>query len=478
MRLLVHSAVYGFGAIVSRVLNWLLTPLYVYVFQPEEYGIFSDLYALSFYPLIFLTFGMETTFFRFARHTLSEQQAFTNALTIVFGLCSTFLIFVFAFLPSIARALGYAQHPEWIALLALIIVLDVLAALPMAYLRYKEKPWHFVAISLTNVLITLGLNILFIGVWRLGITYVWIANLIASATRTLLAFLMHIPFSLEWAPKYWKPMVRYGAFIMLAGLLGAINESLDRVLLPRWWEDQNYFMGKPRTGLELNGIYAANYKIAMTIALFSQGFRYAVEPFFFKRHGEKTPKQMAQVFHLYSVFLLSVFFLIAGFRQELLSFTFWGLLPQGLLPPEYREGHYVIPILLLANVAFALYTYLSLWYKLSDRTQWGLYFAAIGATITIVVNWIGIPLWGYFACAVATLLCYLTMLVLSLIGAQRYYPIPYQKKWLFIPLFFFLSALFLMEWFGVFWKKVVVTLAVVVLAALFYRRFKKECLVL
>ncbi len=448
-----HTAIYGLSSIIGRLLNWALTPVYVNFFRPEEFGIFSDLYAIMFYPLILLTFGMETTFFRYAKNHLNPEKAFSNALTIVGTLVVTFLVLSLSLLDFIAKAIGYEGQENLVLLVIGIIAIDSLANLFMAYLRYKEKAWKFALTSLLNILITLLLNIWFIAVLRLDYYYAFLANLIASAVRLLLAVAFNFPMHFKPDKKYFRPMIYYAAPIVIAGLAGAINETFDRNLLPRLWEDGKVFLGKPRTGIELNGIYSANYKLAIFISLFTQAFRYAAEPFFFKNlKNSSNKKQISVSYYFFLLTALTGFVFISVFKYYIVSFDIFGLVNFKLIPEPYWVGLPVVPILLFANVALASYITFSMWFKISEQTRYGIYFSLIGATITLTINFLFIPKIGFYASAFATLLCYVTMAVLCVLTGQKNYYVPYEfpkiLRSVFLAVFLVLAYQLLENFYG------------------------------
>ncbi len=432
-----HTAIYGLSSIIGRLLNWALTPVYVNFFRPEEFGIFSDLYAMMFYPLILLSFGMETTFFRYAKNYLASDKAFSNALSVVITFVAVFLGFSLTFLENIAEVLGYPGQEKLLLPVIGIIALDTVANLFMAFLRYKEKAWKFALTSLTNILITLVLNIIFIAVLRLDYYYAFLANLIASAVRLLLAVGFNLPLRFSPDKEFLRPMLSYAAPIVIAGLAGAINETLDRNLLPRLWEDGKVFLGKARSGTEMNGIYAANYKLAIFISLFTQAFRYAAEPFFFKNLKKTTDnkKQIAVSYYFFLLIALSGFVWISVLKYFIVSFNFFGLVHFRLIPEPYWVGLPVVPVLLFANVSLASYVTFSMWFKISEQTQYGIYFSLAGASITLAMNFLFIPKIGFYASALATLLCYVTMAVFCVYVGQKKYFIPYDFKQIFKSVF-------------------------------------------
>ena len=422
-----HTAIYGLSSIIGRILTWGLTPLYVNYFNPAEFGKVSDLYAFTFYFIILISFRMETTFFRFSKNIISFNKAFSNALFVEVSLATIFLLTTLPFVNKIAGILGYADQVNTLILVILIIVLDALGNLSMAALRYKEKAVRFAIISIVNIILTISLNIWFIAVLKKGIHYIFVANVIASATKLLLTWIFLRPVKIKVATGWIKPMLKYAAPIVVAGFAGALNETLDRNLLPRLWDETKPFLGKFYSGIELTGIYSTNYKLAIFISLFTQAFRYAAEPLFFKNIKNKDNKSnIATSYYYFLLFALTGFVAISVFKYFIASFNFFGLANFRLIPEPYWVGLRVVPILLLANIALASYITFAMWFKIVRKTKFGMYFSLIGASITLIVNVLLIPEIGFFASALATFLCYSTMALLCLIIGQKHYKIPYN----------------------------------------------------
>ena len=427
-RLVSLSALYGLSSIIGRVINWALTPYFVHQFSLSDFGAFSDLYAWIFYPQIILTIGLETSFFRFSQTAELAAKNYANAVWSIFLVTCCFGIVVFGFDTAIAESLGYKNKPEWVLLVAGIIIIDCLSALPLAKLRYDQKTQQFVATSLINIAVTLLLSIFFVTTLSMGVTGALLANLIASVIRLFCSLYQNLPDPFELSLSQARQIVRYGSFIMMAGLIGSLNETLDRNLLPRLWKT-NWYMGEIKTGLELNAIYSANYKLGMIISLVSQAFRYAAEPIFFKNIQHKNSRTfLARSFFYFLLFCLVAFFLVSSFSFEIISFRFWGLSSKSLLPEAYWVGINVIPLILLANVCLAAYYQLSIWFKATGQLRFGLFFSAIGAFITVVGNVLLIPHFGFMACAWVTLVCYFVMVILCYQIGQRYYFVPYPAK--------------------------------------------------
>jgi O-antigen/teichoic acid export membrane protein len=427
-KLLSQTAVYGLSSVVGRIINWGLTPLYVNRFTLEEYGIFSDLYALTFFPLIILTFGMETAFFRYAapQDANTVKTIYANAFYAVLGLAFIFLSLGLFWQTSLQNLLGYAHAPHYIVLMLCIIFLDVVAALPLAKLRYDNKAIRFATIALLNIFLTLSLNLIFILVFNLGVAYVFIANVIASGIRLLMSLWQNLPALAELSMQKIKQLMGYGFFIMLAGLAGAVNETLDRTLIPRLWVEGLY-KGIRLNGWEMNGIYGASYKLGMFITLVTQAFRYAAEPFFFKKAAEaNAPIIFAKIFHYYGIGAFVAVLGVSLFAYEIVAFNAWGLLPFTLVPRNYWQGLEAVPFILCANLFLGLYLNLSIWFKLTKKVYFGVILAGLGALITISLNLLTIPKLGYMGSAYATCACYASMTILCYYWGKRYYPIPYQ----------------------------------------------------
>ncbi|MFN0202565.1 MAG: polysaccharide biosynthesis C-terminal domain-containing protein [Bacteroidia bacterium] len=445
-KLLSQTAIYGLSSILGRVLNTLLTPLYTKAFAEGEYGWVSDLYSWTTFVLVVLTFGMETTFFKFMRDTNQPEKIYHQGISFVGGLTLLFTALCLMFAPQITHLLGYETYPNLIYWGLIVIALDALSALPMAKLRADEKPKHFAIINLMNIALLMGLNTYFVLVLKKGIEYVFIANIIASGIKLVMALALNFPKQITFDIKLLRPMLKYGFFIMIAGFAGMMNENLDKILIARLWEDGSLFHGVARTGRDLQGLYSAGYKLGIFIALVTQAFRYAAEPFFFKHSTEKdSPKTFAKIFHYFVLACLGCFLLISAFRLEIVSVKILGFT---FLNQRYWESLEIVPIILMAYVFSAAYTQLSVWYKLSGQTHFALYFTGIGAAITIIINVLTIADYGYIGSAWATLICYVVMSILAYYFGQKYYPVPYQIKKLSLYFLAITACFFLTEQCG------------------------------
>lgn len=424
-----QTLIYGVSSVLGRMLNVLLTPILTRAFSRAVFGIYTSLYAWVAFINVVLTFGMETTFFRFIQDHEDEEDLYSQAFVWVSILASLFLLLCLIFHQEIAAALGYPEYGLAVMYMGGFIFLDAVAALPLARLRYREKAMRFAVINLVNIGVNLSANIVFIVLLEKGITYVFLANLIASGIRTTLALWGNLPKRLKPAPAVLRPMLRYAVFIMVAGLAGIANEVFDRLAIPYLWEDGRVFRGVARSGEEMNGLYGANYKVAMLVALFTQAYRYAVEPFFFKTAKDKnSPETYARIFHFFSLATLFGFLLLSSFTHELMATRFslpW-LGTYTFIDEKFWEALDIVPVLLLAYVFSAAYINISIWFKITKQTRFALVFTGTGAFITILGNVWGIPLYGYVASAWATLACYTVMSLMVYFLGQKYYPVPYR----------------------------------------------------
>jgi O-antigen/teichoic acid export membrane protein len=411
----------------------VVVPLHTIVFLPQQYGVVTEMYAYVAFLIIFLTFGMETAFFRFTTKEDSDpKMVFSTAFVAVGVVGILFLINAILFAQPISDWLRYSDNTEYVVWFALIISLDAVSSIPLAKLRSQDRAKTFVAINMVNVLVYVGLNIFFLK-WVMpfmqnggtnsfleifftadtGVGYVFIANLIASSIKFLLLLpvlrgFRGIDFGLL------KQMLRYSAPLLVAGLAGMINETLDRILLKRMLYDS---LGEESTMRSI-GIYGACYKISIVISLMIQSFRYAAEPFFFSQAKEKGSRQLYARVMDYFVWAMAGTFLMVMLYLDLFKY---------FIPNEvYWEGLKIVPILLLANVFLGVYYNQSVWYKLTGKTMHGAYLAIFGAVITLVINIAFIPEYNYMASAWATFACYGSMMVASFFLGQKYYPVPYN----------------------------------------------------
>jgi O-antigen/teichoic acid export membrane protein len=435
-----QTAIYGLSSILGRLLNYLLVPLYTAVFvDPSDYGVVSELYAWVAFLIVLLTFGMETAFFKFIQKEGQKEKTFATALISLLLVNGIFFIIIALFHQDLARLMLFEHHGEYILLLGAIVAIDAITSLPLAKLRAEERAVRFSLIQFTSIGVNITLNlILMLGFVtpenpEKGVLYILVANLLASLVKPILLF---DSFRLKdsYDSALMKKMVRFSLPLAIAGFAGIINEMLDRILLkqmlydPALPESLNYAEAQV-------GIYSASYKLAMLVTIFLQAYRYAAEPFFFNQMKNKQRSQVyVSVMNAFVGLVCCVFLLVSLnidiFKHFIQNQTYW-------------EGLKVVPILLLANVFLGVYYNQSIWYKLSGKTRFGALIAISGAILTIALNIIYIPKYGYMACAWATLFVYFFQMVLSYFLGQKHYPIPYNLKKFFLYLGITLGIYFL-----------------------------------
>lgn len=428
-QLISQTAIYGLSSILGRFLNYLLVPLYTYTFSAGEYGVVSEFYAYAGFFAVLLIFGLETGYFRFRQKPeFASDAVYTSSLSFLLIANLLFAASVYYWQQPLAAALRYPEHPEYLVWFACILALDAATALPFARLRAENRAWRFAGIRMAEIFITIALNLFFLllcpkllTLWpdsilvdiydpKLGVAYIFIANLIASACKLLLLLPQFKAVPLKLDPRVLLPICRYSLPMVVIGFAGMINEMLDRAILKIMLP---YDLA---TNLKMLGIYGACYKLSILMSLFVQAFRYAGEPFFFSYAGRADAKR--------AYALVMQYFVIAGVFIFLLVMLFIDLFKY-FIGEEFRAGLKVVPILLLANLFLGIYVNLSIWYKLSDRTGLGAWVSIAGALLTIALNILWIPQWGYLGSAWATLACYFLMVCLSWLLGQRYYSVSY-----------------------------------------------------
>lgn len=440
------TALYGLSSIVGRAVNFLLVPLYTSLFDPAAYGVVSELYGYVAFLNVAFTYGMETAYFRFATRTAAtvgtpadvRRAAYNDAMSLLLVTTLVLTAGLVALAPTLARALAYPDKARYLVWLALTVGLDAAVALPFARLRLEGRAVRFATVRLINIVANIGFNLFFLyfcrWVWEgrllpslrpwvgaiydpdLGVGYVFLSNLLANGLFLLLLRRELFGFRWQFYAARLKPLFTYAFPLLFAGLAGMVNETLDRPLL-RWRLPDGFYPGQ--TSLDAVGIYGGCYKLAVVISLGIQAFRYASEPFFFARAADPTsPALFARVTHWFVIVCVFCFLLI--------SLNLDWLAPLVLRQPAYLAGVGIVPILLLAYIFAGIYLNLSIWYKLTDRTRWGMWLLLLGAGVTVAANLLLIPLLGYWGSAWATLLCYVVMCVACYALGQRYFPIPYQ----------------------------------------------------
>ncbi len=410
------TAIYGISSIVGRFLNYLLVPLYTAKLSAAEggYGVITNIYAYVALALVILTFGMETTFFRFInKETERPNTVYTTSLTMVAIVSALFLAGVLGFLPDIANVMGYAAHPEYVGMMACVVALDAFQAIPFAYLRYQKRPIKFASLKLLFIIMNICLNLIyFVVLDRADVGYAFKINLVCTAFITL--FFWKELFGVRWTFDHnlMRQMLRYSYPILILGIAGILNQTADKMIFPMVY-------GDTQEGTVQLGIYGACVKIAMIMAMITQAFRYAYEPFVFNQSKEKDSKATyATAMKFFIIFTLLAFLCVVGYMDIL----------KHIIAPDYWDGLRVVPIVMAAEIMMGIYFNLSFWYKLIDKTIYGAWFSIAGCAVLIAVNVIFIPQYGYMACAWGGFAGYATAMLLSYFVGQRQNPIDYPLK--------------------------------------------------
>lgn len=430
--LLGQTAIYGLPTIVGRLLNYFLVPLYTGVFaHTSDYGVISELYAWVAFLIVLLTFGMETAFFKYLNDRDDKDTVFRNSFLTVLGINVLFFLVLLIFSSSIATSMGYPDNTEFILILGFVVCIDAITAIPMAKLRANHQAKRFATIHFSAIAVNILLNLFFMLVLfdpkepMTGILYILIANLLSSSVKVVGTYkdFLGLKFVVNW--ELAKSMSKYALPLVIAGFAGIANETLDRVMM----KPLLISTGKTsEEALSEVGIYSAVYKLAMIVTIFLQAYRYAAEPFFFSQNKNKDRNKLYS--KIMNYFIAAVCLVFLGVALNIDIFKHF------IRNSDYWVGLGVVPILLIANVFLGIYYNQSIWYKLSGQTRFGAYIAIGGAAITVLINVIFIPIYGYWASAWATLIVYGAQMVASYILGQKYYPIKYnlRKFWLYFGL--------------------------------------------
>lgn len=425
-----QTAVYGLSSIVGRLLNYLLVPYYTRLFLPEEYGVITEIYSYTGIAFILLTYGLETGYFRFSTNKENEAVLYS---TLQWALSITgfvFLILIFLFQNSINGVIGLKGDNNYVFIMALTVAMDAFLALPYARLRYLNKAYFFAITRLSGIFLNIGLNLLFfetnfaqytrLNMYFSGVGYVFISNLIS----TLFTLFLISPYLSNFKVlnySLFKQVFRYSYPILFLGLAGMINESGDKILL-KYILQLNPEVSAAEAMNQL-GIYGANYKIAIFMMLFIQAFRFAADPFFFKSNQEGANKSVYSMVLNYFVFVGGLVFLgIITFMDFIKLY----------IDEAYHAGLSIVPILLIAKWIYGIVFSMSFWYKVSDKTIYGLYITLLGGAVTLIGSFLVIPGFGYYGLSYVILLSYTTMAIASYFWGQKFYPVPYQLRLLFV----------------------------------------------
>lgn len=424
-KLVSETAVYGLSSIVGRLLNYLLVPMFTRIFTKAEYGEVVELYAWLGVLMVFFTYRMETGFFRFGSAKEDRERTYSTISISLFTTTPILAGLLILFSTPIAAWLQYEGSSEYITWFALILAFEALSAVPFARLRLENRPWRFAFIKIVNISLNMGINFFFLLLCpymiakgytsfekiydpNMGVGYIFIANLVASTSTLILLSPLLFKVKNQFDPALLKKIIWYALPLIVVGLASVVNELFDRITL-KWLLPE-------AEGKEAIGVYGAVYKLAMLMSLFTQAFNYAAEPFFFSNANEKDSMTIyAQVARLFTIAGCLAFLGIVLYIDVVKYF----------LGEEFWEGLHVVPILLMANLSLGLYYNFAIWYKLKDKTHIGALIAIIGALITITLNILFVPAFGYTASAWATLACYGFMASAAYFVGQKYYPVPY-----------------------------------------------------
>lgn len=430
-----QTAIYGLSSIIGKFLNWCLVPLYTFVLtNSAEYGIVTNLYAWTALLLVILTYGMETGFFRFANKERENAISVYSSVLCCVGFTSAlFAILAVALSQPIANLLGYPTHPEFISMLCVIVAMDAFGCIPFAFIRFQNRPGRFAILKLVMILINILANLFFLIAcpkinethpelisWfynpNYGVGYVFVSNFISTLCVTALLLPEILKAKLKVDFTTLKQILKYSFPLLILGVAGIMNQSLDKIIFP-------YLIPDRAVADAQLGIYGACFKVAMVMMMFTQAFRYAYEPFVFAQNkGGDKKKECADAMKFFIIFSLLIF----------LGMVFYLDILKYLIRSDYWEGLRVVPIILVSYLFQGIFFNLAVWYKLSDKTQYGAYFSIIGLIITLLVNVIFVPKFGYMASAAASLCCFFTTTLLSYFIGQKHYPIPYDLKSIFI----------------------------------------------
>lgn len=439
------TALYGMSSIVGRFLNYLLVPLYTAKIAASSggYGVITNVYAYTALLLVILTFGMETTFFRFVnKEGANPMRTYSTVLIMVGSVALLFVALVLAFINPVSSFMGYSAHEEYVAVMAACVAIDAFQCIPFAYLRYKHRPWKFVALKMLFIVLNITLNIVYFVVLpamysnpsthgfaasvydpNVGVGYVFRLNLFCTAIITFFFWKELTGFRWVFDKILFRKMLSYSWPILLLGITGILNQTADKILFP--------IVSPGAEGHVQLGIYGAAAKIAMIMAMITQAFRYAYEPFVFGSAKEKGSRDTyAKAMKYFIIFTLLAYLVVVGYLDVL----------KYIIGRDYWEGLKVVPVVMAAEIMMGVYFNLSFWYKLIDKTIYGAWFSGVGCVVLVLINVLLIPKYGYMACAWAGVAGYGTAMLLSYFVGQKKYPINYPMK--SITVYICIAALF------------------------------------
>ncbi len=410
-----ETAIYGMSSIIGRFLNYLLVPVYAVAMSAASggYGVITEVYAWTALLMVMLTYGMETTFFRFVnKEEENPQQVYSTVLRMVGSTSLLFALLCTVLLQPIANATGYADHPWYIGMMVWVVAMDAFQCIPFAYLRYRKRALHFAGLKLLFILLNILLNLVYyVFLDGSDVFYAFLFNLICTSTIMLL-LVPQLHFGGGFDSTLAKRMLRYAYPILILGIAGILNQVADKIIF-------RHIYPNAAEGQSQLAIYGACSKIAMIMAMLTQAFRYAYEPFVFGKNNDKDSRVVyAQAMKYFIIFTLLAF-LAVMFYLDILKY---------ILAPDYWAGLEVVPIVMMAEIFMGIYFNLSFWYKLTDETKWGAYFSFAGCAVLIGINVLFVPVYNYMACAWAGFAGYAVAMLLSYFVGQKKYPIRYDLR--------------------------------------------------
>lgn len=421
------TAIYGLATVIPRMFSFLLVPIYTQLLPREAYGQVTIIFSWLIFFNVILAYGMETSFFRFYNQESDKNKVIETTTVSLFSTSLLFLCIALLFRNTLSAASGidvqYITYTIW------ILVLDALVIVPFSKLRARQKPGQYALLKVGNVVVNLSLNLFFLvylpkmasahpsGFWgsifqeNFQIGYIFISNILASLFTFLVLSSNYFQLNWEFDWDLWKRMLRYGLPILVAGLAFAINEQFDKILLGKLLPEN--------IAHAQVGVYAACYKLGLFMVLYRTAYTLGIEPFFFSHANDaKAPETYAAV---------TKYFVIFGSFIQLVVLVFADVFKQLMIrDTAYWEAMKVVPLIILANFFLGIYTNLSVWYKLIDKTHIGAYISLVGAAVTLALNFLLIPTYGYYGSAIATIAAYGSMMFISYVLGKRYYPIPYD----------------------------------------------------
>lgn len=428
------TAIYGISSIAGKFINYLLVPIQTAAFAAAggEYGVVTNIYAYTALLMVILTYGMETAFFRFANKTEEDvRKVYSTTLVSVGSTALLFIAVVLLLLPQIAGFMKYSDHPDWVAVMFACVAIDAFKCIPFAYLRYQKRPVKFATLQIVNITLNIVLNLIYLIVlpaWKinlfglydeqftLNVGMVFYINLVCTVI-VLLCFKAELTgFRYTFDKALWRRMIRYAWPLLILGIAGILNQTLDKIIFP-------YLYSGVDEKAQL-GIYGAATKIAMIMAMITQAFRYAYEPFVFGNAKENDNRETyAKAMKYFIIFTLLAFLVVIGY-MDVLKYI--------IRNHDYWQGLRVVPIVMVAEIMMGVYFNLSFWYKLIDKTIYGAWFSGIGCLVLVTVNVIFVPTYSYMACAWGGVAGYGTAMLLSYFVGQKKYPIDYPIKSIFV----------------------------------------------